>query len=163
MKPVRLAVSALLFCCFAYWVFKPGTAPAARPIPEANRGKAFGPHEAHHIHAREVHRSVALRGLDMPWGGRCAGESRKDFIDAVGYYYEHRQNSVDNYSQSFGKLGANYIAQQWTSTDDRRIDRLTQEAYAKGYLKPDEFNKTARKMIATVVKDERVTGKACAA
>jgi hypothetical protein len=162
MKPVRLAVSALIFCGFVYWVVKPGTPPAAQPIPAANRGKAFGSYEANHINAREVHRSVALRGLDQPWGGRCAGASRKDFIDALSHYYEHRQNSTDNYSQSYGRLGANYIAQQWTSTDDRRIDRLTQEAYVKGFLKPDEFNKTARKMIATVVKDERVTGKACA-
>ena len=45
---------------------------------------------------------------------------------------------------------------------DQRIDRLTQDAYAKGYLKPGDFEPVARKTIAKVIKDERVTGKACA-
>jgi hypothetical protein len=161
MNPGRIAVLALIICGLVYWMFTPGTVPE-QPIPEANRGKAFGPYEANQVHTRQVHREAAFRGLDKPWGDRCTGESRKDFIDALSYYYEHRQNSTDNYSQSYGRLGADYIAQQWASTDDRRIDRLTQEAYVKGFLKPDEFNRTARKMIAAVVKDERVTGKACA-
>jgi hypothetical protein len=162
MNPGRIAVLALIICGLVYWMFTPG-APPAQPIPEANRGKAFGPYEANQVHTRQVHREAAFRGLDKPWGDRCAGPGRKDFIDALSYYYEHRQTTTDNYSQSYGRLGADYIAQQWATTDDKRIDRLTQEAYAKGYLKPDEFNRTARKMIAMVVKDERVTGKACAA
>ena len=45
--------------------------------------------------------------------------------------------------------------------DDQRIDRLTQEAYAKGYLKPSDFTAVAAKMVATVIKNERVTGKGC--
>jgi hypothetical protein len=162
MNPGRIAILALIICCLVYWMFTPGAPRAAQPIPEANRGKAFGPYEANKVHARQAVREAAFRGLDKPWGGRCAGESRKDFIGALSYYYEHRQTTTDNYSQSYGRLGADYITQQWAGTDDRRIDRLTQEAYAKGFLKPDEFNKTARKMIAAVVKDERVTGKACA-
>jgi hypothetical protein len=69
---------------------------------------------------------------------------------------------MERYPETFGKLGADYIEQQWTSTDDKRIDRLTQEAYSKGYLKPDEFQAVARKMIQTVVKGERVVAKGCA-
>ena len=41
-------------------------------------------------------------------------------------------------------------------------DRLTQDAYARGYLKPADFDGVAGKMVAMVVKDERITGKACA-
>ena len=48
------------------------------------------------------------------------------------------------------------------TTDDQRIDRLTQDAYARGYLKPVDFDAVAGNMVAAVVKDERVTGKACA-
>jgi hypothetical protein len=69
---------------------------------------------------------------------------------------------MERYPETFGKLGADYIAQQWASTDDKRIDRLTQEAFSKGYLKPDEFQAVARKMIHTVVKGERVIAKGCA-
>jgi hypothetical protein len=80
----------------------------------------------------------------------------------LGYYYYQRQNQTERYPENFGKPGADYIAQQWTSADDKRIDRLTQEAYGNGYLKPAEFDAVARKMIATVVAGERVIGKGCA-
>ena len=43
-----------------------------------------------------------------------------------------------------------------------RIDRLTQEAYAQGYLALTDLNNVARKMVETVVRNERVRGKACA-
>jgi hypothetical protein len=33
---------------------------------------------------------------------------------------------------------------------------------SQGYLKPNEFDGVARKMVATVVKSERVIGKGCA-
>ena len=63
--------------------------------------------------------------------------------------------------ESYGKAGADYIATQWSKSDDQRIERLTQEAYAKGYLKPSDFTGVAAKMVATVIKNERVTGKGC--
>jgi hypothetical protein len=37
-----------------------------------------------------------------------------------------------------------------------------QDACARGYLKPADFDGVAGKMVATVVKDERITGKGCA-
>ena len=73
-----------------------------------------------------------------------------------------RQNQTDRYPENFGQLGADYIAKQWSTTDYWRIDRLTQDAYAKGYFKPADFEGLAAKLIATVVKNERVTGNACA-
>lgn len=100
--------------------------------------------------------------LDLPWGSRCAGEGRRRFISRLAEYYYQRQNQIERYPKSFGKLGADYIAKQWASADDPRIDRLTQEACAKGYLKPANFNPVVGKLIAAVVKDERVTGNACA-
>jgi hypothetical protein len=36
------------------------------------------------------------------------------------------------------------------------------EAYARGYLKPSDFDGIAGKLVAVVVEDERVTGKGCA-
>ena len=100
--------------------------------------------------------------MDRPWGGRCAGEDRKQFLSGLNEYYYHRQNQTERYPESLGKAGADYIEEQWSTTDDQRIDRLTQDAYARGYLKPADFDAVAGKMIATVVKNERVTGNACA-
>jgi hypothetical protein len=148
----------------AAWTWWPEDAPQAAPheIAEENRGKAFGSNEDIFVDSRGGQRKAVLRVLDLPWGSRCAGEGRQRFISGVGEYYYQRQNQIERYPENFGKLGADYIARQWASADDQRIDRLTQEAYAKGYLKPADFNPVAGKLIAAVVKDEHVTGKACA-
>jgi hypothetical protein len=131
-------------------------------IPEVNRGKAFGSNEDIAVESRKVLRQSTFRTLEQPWGGRCAGESRKSFIAGLGHYYYIRQNQTELHPKYFGDLGAAYMAKQWSTTDDQRIDRLTQDAYAKGYLKPADFSGPASKAIAAVVKDERVTGNACA-
>jgi hypothetical protein len=131
-------------------------------ISEVNKGKAFGSNEDIAVESRKGLRQATFRTLDQPWGGRCAGESRKMFIAGLSHYYYIRQNQTERYPENFGKLGADYIAGQWSTTDDQRVDRLTQEAYARGYLKPADFSGIASKLIATVVKDERVTGNACA-
>jgi hypothetical protein len=151
---------ALVIWQVAAWAFAPAAAPPQ--IPEVNRGKAFGTNEDIMVEARRGQRQSAFRTLEQPWGSRCAGEGRKQFISGLNEYYYHRQNQTERYPENFGKLGADYIAKQWSTTDDQRIDRLTQEAYAKGYLKPADFDGVAGKMVAMVVKDERITGKACA-
>jgi len=156
-------VWVLVISLIATWAFAPAAVPPPSKILEVNRGKAFGPGEEHRVEGRSKQRQDAFRALDLPWSSRCAGESRKAFISGLGHYYYHRQNQTERYPETYGELGANYIARQWSGGDDQRIDRLTQEAYARGYLKPADFDGVARKMIAKVVKDERVTGNACAA
>jgi hypothetical protein len=152
-------VWVLIIGVVATWTLAPASPPPQ--IPEVNRGKAFGSSEDIMVEGRRRQRLAAIRTLEQPWGGRCAGKDRDRFIGGLNEYYYHRQNQTERYPESFGKLGADYIAQQWATTDDKRIDRLTQEAYSKGYLKPADFNAVAGKMIATVVKGERITVKAC--
>jgi hypothetical protein len=142
----------------AAWTFAPAASPPQMP---AGDGSAFDSNEPYLIDARESQRKGALAALDRPWSSRCAAGDRKQFISGLNEYYYHRQNQTDRYPEVHGKQGADYIARQWSSGDDQRIDRLTQEAYARGYLKPEDFDGVARKMVAIVVKNERVTGKAC--
>jgi hypothetical protein len=144
----------------ASWAFAPAEVP--RPIPEVNRGKAFGANEDIAVDGRSRQRQAAFSTLERPWASRCSGEDRKRFIGGLNEYYYHRQNQTERYPENFGQLGAEYIAKQWSTTDDQRIDRLTQDAYARGYFKPADFKGLAAKLIATVVKDERATGNACA-
>jgi hypothetical protein len=162
MNRAWIVLWAVVVLQVAAWTFAPAPAPSAPQILEVNRGKAFGPNEDITVEGRSRQRQAVFATLERPWGGRCAGESRKAFISGLNEYYYHRQNQTERYPETYGKLGADYIAKQWSSTDDQRIDRLTQDAYAKGYLKPEDFEPVARKLIAGVVKDERVTGKACA-
>ena len=163
MKRAWFVLGAVVVWQIVAWAF----APAAVPPPpsqvlEVNRGKAFGPNEDIMVEGRNKQRQDGSRALELPWSSRCGSESRKAFINGLGHYYYHRQNQTERYPETYGKPGADYIARQWSGGDDQRIDRLTQDAYAKGYLKPADFDGVARKMIAKVVKDERVTGKACA-
>ena len=160
MNRAWLLLWAVVIWQVAAWTFAPAAPPPQ--IPEANRGKAFGADEERAVELRASQRKDALRTLDRPWGSRCIGEDRKQFIAGVNEYYYHRQNQAERYLEYFGKLGADYIARQWSTGDDQRIDRLTQDAYVRGYLKPADFDGAASKMVANVVRDERVTGKACA-
>ena len=148
----------------AAWTWWPEAATQAAPpqIAEENRGKAFGSNEGIFVDSRGRQRKAVLKVLELPWGSRCDGDGRKRFISGLNEYYYQRQNQIERYPENFGKLGADYIAGQWAGTDDQRIDRLTQDAYAKGYLKPADFDGLANKLIAALVKDERVTGNACA-
>jgi hypothetical protein len=144
----------------ASWAFAPEAAPPQ--MPEVNRGKAFGANEDIAVDSRRVLRKATFETLEQPWGERCAGEGRKNFVAGLGHYYYVRQNQTERQPENFGQLGADYIAKQWSTTDDQRIDRLTQDAYARGYFKPADFEGLAAKLIAIVVKNERVTGNACA-
>jgi hypothetical protein len=143
----------------AAWAFAPARPPLQIP---AGDGHAYDSNEQYLVAARDSQRKGAFTALDRPWASRCAGEDRKRFISALNEYYYHRQNQTERYPEVHGKMGADYIAKQWSTADDQRIDRLTQEAYARGYLKPADFDAVAARMVATVVKDERITGKACA-
>lgn len=143
----------------AAWAFTPE--PKPKPQPPSD-GPGFGTNEAIFVESRQRTRQTALSALELPWSGRCAGEGRKSFIGGLRYYYEARQNQMERYPETFGKPGSDYIARQWSTTDDSRIDRLTQEAYARGYLRPSDLDGLAAKLVAAVVKDERVTGNACA-
>jgi len=135
--------------------------PPPPKIPQGN-GQAFPDNEAALVKGREKQREYVLRVLDRPWSSRCTDDGRALFIDGLFYYYDYRHRQTESYRETYGKAGADYIAAQFSKADDSRIERLTQEAYAKGYLKPQDFRGAAGQLVATVVKGERVTGKGCA-
>jgi hypothetical protein len=159
MRRLLFIVWVVVIVQIAAWAFAPEPAP---PQPVAGDGRGFGDTEKYTVDGRARQRQDAIAALELPWSSRCAGEERKRFIGGLNEYYYHRQNQMERYPETFGKAGADYIATQWSTTDDRRIDRLIQDAYARGYLKPADFDGVARKMVANVVTGERVTGNACA-
>lgn len=158
MKPVWFLVWAAVVGQVAIWTFAP---PALPRTDEPGDGRAFGSNEDIHVQSRVDLRQDAFKALELPWGARCEGDGRKNFVAGLNHYYYHRQNQSERYPENFGKAGADYIAKQWSTTDDRRIDRLTQDAYARGYLRLADFDGLSRKLIDAVVRDERVTTKSC--
>src|SRR5687768_7226750 len=145
----------VLYACMAFvvvsliatWAFSPDLPR----ITDVNRGKAYGSNERILVEGRSKHRRSAFMALDVPWSSRCAAEGRTAFISGLNEYYYRRQNETERYPEAYGKLGADYIARQWSTGDDQRIDRLTQHAYGLGALKPADFEPMARKMVEKVV------------
>ncbi|CCE06392.1 conserved exported hypothetical protein [Bradyrhizobium sp. STM 3843] len=159
MNRLWFIVWAVVIWQVAAWAFAP--APSVAPQSFTPIGdRDFDEHEKYITDARESQRKGALAALDRPWSDRC-GNARKQFISGLNEYYYHRQNQSERYPETYGPAGAGYIARQWLTADDRRIERLTQEAYAAGYLKPSDFDGMASKMVATVVHAERVNGRGC--
>lgn len=150
-------IGALVVLQIGAWAFAP--APQPKKLPDSTR--AYGPNEDIAVEGRNKQRLDAIAALELPTGSRCTPDGHKRFISGLGHYYFHRQTQLERYPETYGKLGADYIARQWASSDDKRIDRLTQEAYGKGFLIPDEFQALPRRMILTVVMNERVTAKGC--
>lgn len=136
-------------------------APAAQSFTPMS-GSEFETHERYTEDARKSQRKSALAALDRPWSERC-GAGRKQFISQVAEYYYQRHNQQDRYPEIYGPSGATYIARQWATSEDRRIERLTQEAYAAGYLAPSDFDGFAGRTVASIVAGERVKGRGCAA
>ncbi|TCU73738.1 hypothetical protein EDE08_104237 [Bradyrhizobium sp. R2.2-H] len=160
MNRIWFVIWAIVAWQVAVWAFAPE--PKARPQVFAGDGKGYGDTEKYAVESRISQRRGAMAALELPWSGRCIGDTRKHFIEGLNEYYYHRQNQTERYPEIFGPAGADYIAKQWSTGEDKRIERLTQEAYVRGYFKPSDFNGVASKLIAIVVKGERVTGHACA-
>jgi hypothetical protein len=157
MRPAFFIMWAIVVGQFALWTFAPDKPKAVN----TGDGQPYGYTEPYLVESREGTRKSTMATLDKPWSSRC-GEARKDFIAGVYGYYWNRKNEYERYPEIHGKPGADYIAKVWSSPNDKRIDRLTQEAYVSGYLKPSDFSGYAGELIAEIVKDERVIGKGCA-
>ena len=127
------------------------------------RDPASVPTEKYLVEGREIRRKSALKVFEGPLDDRCTESGRKQFVGSLGEYYYHRQNETLRYPEIFGKPGADYIAAQYRSSNDLRIDRLAGEAYRSGHLRPSDFDAVARQMIVAVVSDEKMTGRGCAA
>lgn len=159
MKRAMFIIGVIVVWQVAVWAFTPPPPPPPKP-PETD--PQTRPNEKYIVEGRNSQRQGGLRALDVPWSSLCTEEGRKKFMGGLGEYYYHRHIQTTGYPKSFGKTGADYIARQWGTADDKRIDRLTKEIYSDGYFKPDEFRPAARDIVLTLVKNGRVTGKGCA-
>jgi hypothetical protein len=159
MSRVLIIIWLLAIWQIGVWTFAP-----APPKPQTLHydGRAFGPNETIFVEGRQSMREVANKALARPWAELCTEATRKPFVDSLGYYYYQRENQTERHTETYGPPGAEYIAQQWSTADDKRIDRLTQELYSNGYLKPEMFEPVARKLVTAIIKDERMTGGGCA-
>jgi hypothetical protein len=110
---------------------------------------------------RDRARASALRGLDQAWSTFCNSEGRKKLVSAVSYYFEQRGNQENSYPARWGKEGRDYIVREWSTSDDRRIERLVQDLYRRGYLKVSDLRPFIATQILPLLKDAHVIDAPC--
>jgi hypothetical protein len=162
---------ALVLMIIGYWTWvvpqpansqRTATSDAINATLEKNRSLGYSPEiEPSAQEVRVSQRQSALKSLEMPWSTLCTKEGRHSFISGLQGYYSRRESEAQVYPANWGPKGAEYIAQQWKTADDLRIEQLTRQIYSEGYLNSDEVMPAARKMLISVIKGERVTGSGC--
>ena len=111
--------------------------------------------------SRHIARKTALEGLQQPWAAMCAGEGRRSLISSVNYYYEQRGLQERSYPARWGDTGRSYIVGEWSTTDDHRIEQLTQDMVSRGYLKPATLNKFVAERVNALANGAPVTAQPC--
>ena len=133
-------------------VLKPVTADPAPPR-NANEGLFKD--------GRRMQRASALKTLEQPWGRHCLESGRERLASSLGEYFWHRNGQEKSYPARWGDVGRDYIKREWSTTDDKRIERLTQELYERGYLDLGALKPYTAEYIAGLVKGLRVTAQPC--
>lgn len=139
-------------------------ARGSKDMPQEARGDGVPPNNANeniHQRQRDRTRQSTMKSLEKAWSTFCTGEGRKQLAQALNYYFEQSGNQIDSYSKRWGKDGRDYIVAQWSTTDDRRIERLVTETYERGYLDLSSLSRTTAGRMAPLLKGARVQGQPC--
>lgn len=110
---------------------------------------------------RDTLRTSTQQALDQAWNTFCNRQGREKLVQALSQYFGLRHVQETSYPERWGKDGETYIARQWATADDQRIERLVQELYGRGYLRLADFKPFVAEIIAPLVKDTRVIGTPC--
>lgn len=110
---------------------------------------------------RDALRRSAQQALDRAWSTFCDRQGREKLTQALSQYFGLRRVQEKNYPERWDKEGETYIAHQWATADDQRIERLVQELYGRGYLKLTDFKPFVAERVAPLVKDTRVISAPC--
>jgi hypothetical protein len=106
-------------------------------------------------------RKTALKSLQQAWAAMCEGEGRRSLISSVNSYYEQRGLQELSYPKRWGAEGKSYIEREWGTTDDKRIDQLTQDMVSRGYLEVASLNRFVAERVSALTKDVTVTAQPC--
>jgi hypothetical protein len=133
--------------------------------PQGPNG-GFPPWNANETGFRYVRDSVrksTLSSLDQPWSTFCQPEGRKRLASSLKEYFWQRGGQENSYPARWGGVGRAYIAREWSTADDQRIERLVEELYWRGYLDLRSLDRLTAEMIIPLVKNTRVMTQPCRA
>lgn len=101
--------------------------------------------------ARNETRASTLRALDQPWSSFCTEAGHKKLIAAISGYIGKRFQEEIGYTDMWGDAGRSYIRSEFSSADDRRIERLLRDVVQRGYADPKEFLPFIAERLTTLV------------
>jgi hypothetical protein len=146
------------------WTPAPSPLDPRSSIPEPKHNGGVPPwneNEKIFQNSRNLMRKSVMRSLEQPWGSFCEGDGRKRLDQAVTSYFERFSDEREKYAKRWGDDGRQYIAKEWSTPDDQRIQRLVQEHYERGYLNLADFRPTIAARMSPLLKDSRVGGQPC--
>lgn len=134
----------------------------AQPSPQPNGGiPPWNANEPLFQNSRNLIRKSTLDGLDRAWSTFCYPDGRQTLVNALSYYFGQRRQQETSYPKRWGEAGRDYIAKEWSTSDDQRIERLVEETYGRGYLDLHDLKPYIVERISPLLKDTRVTGQPC--
>lgn len=165
----RLPVIGGLMLVVVAWFLLGGVQfenPSSPTMPLENsatrRGQVpWATNESYMDEGRRRTRKSTLKALDQAWSSFCTADGHKRLLASLHYYYEQRISQERGYRRAWGDEAGRYIQLAWGSSDDLRIERLTQETYSRGYFTLDEFKPFVRAKLTSVVADARATDRPC--
>lgn len=113
-------------------------------------------------YGRDSRRRSAIKALTKSWSSFCDRTERPQLISSLKEYFYHRRNEVDRTFDTYGAVGAKFIAEQYNSPDDRQIDSMLRDGFRGRYINLNDFSQFEQKVVADIVKTVQVSGKGCA-
>jgi hypothetical protein len=135
----------------------PTTSGQADPGPPPPRNA----NEAIFQESRRMARESTLKSLDRPWADFCSGEGRRAIASSLNEYFYHRGGQELSYPARWGDTGRTYIAREWGTPGDRRIEQQVREMYERGYLDPATLSAATAKRVLALAPGFKVTQHPC--
>jgi len=154
----------LIVALLAVWEYAKQPAPKRR----VQQAEDYGPppprnaNEGLFRDSRERRRQSTLKTLDANWASFCEPQGRTRLVNSLNDYFYFRDGAETSYPLRWGEVGKTYIAREFSTTEDARIEQQIRELYARGYLDPKMFGSIANKHVTTLVQGLKVERKPCA-
>jgi hypothetical protein len=110
---------------------------------------------------RVSRRRAAEDALDTAWSVFCSPAGQDKLVGALSGYFVTRHQEKASYEKRWGKEGRDYIAREWATPDDRRIERLVAETYARGYLDMSRFKPSIAAIVTPFLTEQRMRTAPC--
>lgn len=139
-----------------------------RPAPQS-QAEDYGPPPPRNANeelfrdARERRRQSTLKTLDANWASFCAPQGRTLLVNSLNDYFYFRDGAEASYPRRWGEGGKTYIAREFSTSEDRRIEQRIRELFERGYLDPGMFGSIANRHVSALVQGLTVERKPCAA